>query len=84
MLNLRWIAHEYSTTARLFLYRRQYGHFGFGPSIPLLPENGVLTKFKRAEPAGLVNLVKMRLFGQFDMLLPSAPAAYPRIYDERS
>jgi hypothetical protein len=26
----------------------------------------------------------IELFGQFDMLLPSAPAAYPRIYDERS
>jgi hypothetical protein len=27
-----------------------------------LSENGVLTKFKRAESAGLVNLVKTRLF----------------------
>ena len=32
-----------------------------GSILTELPENGVLTKFKRAEPAGLVNLVKMRL-----------------------
>jgi hypothetical protein len=31
-------------------------------------KNGVLTKFKRAEPAGLVNLVKMRHCGRSTVL----------------
>jgi hypothetical protein len=44
---------------------------------------GGFDKVQPAESAGLVNLLK-RLSGLFDMLLPRAPAAYPRIYDERS